>query len=72
MLKIEGEELSYKSIGQAVTFIPIDNSGDPKFTCLEGDIYAFNEYYVFVNVSGELKTFFPNNLKWGHLKNKLV
>ena len=66
MLKIEGYEVSDKNIGDYVTFIPIDHSGDPQFTWLEGVIESFNEYYVFVNVSGELKMFFANNLRWGH------
>lgn len=66
MLKIEGYDVTNDNIGDSVTFVPIDSSGDPQFTWLEGVIESFNEYYVFVNVSGELKTFFANNLRWGH------
>ena len=67
-LHIQNEQLNEKSIGKKVRFIPIGINNSLKDTWLEGTIVTYNEYYVFVNVSGELKTFFANNLKWGWIK----
>lgn len=71
-LYIENKLVTEEDIEKPVTFVPITGIDFRRpWNIMEGYINSFNEYYVFVNVEGELKTFFANNLRWGHLKDCL-